>query len=488
MHDKLGGVIMKQRFLKSAWIMILIVIMLLPPLRTAKAAGFNYYTSIYIDKYPDKLDYYVGESFDKTGMRIYGNRVKADGSTDVCDLGLDGLTASPSTFTKAGSNQKVTLRLNCMAASGKKEPFYVYLYVNVEEMEGDPPLYWTKKITATAEKTTYLVGDSFDKSGLTVWAHSEGDVPPGDEKWNCTKYVTKISPSKFTKAGEQYVTVTANLTTQYSTADFTAKIKVKVYSPIEIKKHPGDEIVEEGGSCGFTVKADHASSFAWYFVKGKSLVSAKDASSFFPGLQVSGAADKHLKLSHIPLSLDGWEVLCEFSNKAQTIKSNTASITVYEKEPTSAPSAESSAAPTAEPTTEPTAEPSSPAAITVETPSEAPASMHTHSFDGVYHSDGKQHWLECACGERTAAADHVVTEWKILAEPTKNEPGVRRGTCAVCGAEVLEDIPYEGGEENDSSSLLLIIGVALAGVACVTCVIVLVIAAAKSKRSRQHAQ
>ena len=83
--------------------MILIVIMLLPPLRTAKAAGFNYYTSIYIDKYPDKLDYYVGESFDKTGMRIYGNRVKADGSKDVSDLGLDGLIASPSTFTKAGS-------------------------------------------------------------------------------------------------------------------------------------------------------------------------------------------------------------------------------------------------------------------------------------------------------------------------------------------------------------------------------------------------
>lgn len=490
MPDNTGrGIIMKRRILKTAWILILIAIMLLPPLRAATAAGFNYYESIYIYKYPDKLNYYVGESFDKTGMRIFGNRVKADGSKDVAEFTLDNLIVSPGTFTKVGTNQKVTIRLDCMAASGKKEPFYVYLYVNVEEMEGDPPLYWTKKITATATKTAYLVGDSFDKSSLTVWAHSEGDVPPGDEKWDCTKFVKSISPSKFTKAGEQYVTVTANLTTQYGTADFTAKIKVKVYDKVEITKHPGGETVKEGGSCAFTVKGNNVEHYSWFFVNDYIVIPVKEKDAYFPGLKVSGAHEKKLKLSNIPPELDGWSVMCELSNEMDLAESDAAPIYVLANE-TAAPSAgstaEPSAGPTAEPTAAPTAEPT--AVITVEAPTEAPVSTHAHSFDGVYHSDGKQHWLECECGERTAAADHVVAEWKILAKPTKDEPGVRRGYCAVCGAELLEDIPYEGGGTGDMSSLLMIVGFALAGVACIGFAVALAFVISRNKRSGKREQ
>ena len=473
-----------KRFWKSAWIVILIAIMLLPPLRAANAAGFNYYTSIYIYKYPDNLNYYVGESFDKTGMRIFGNRVKADGTTDVTELTLDNLIVSPSTFTKAGSNQKVTLRLDCMAASGKKEPFYVYLYVNVEEMEGDPPMYWTKSISATAEKTAYLIGESFDKSGLTVWAYSDGDVPPGEEKWNCTKYVTKISPSTFTKAGEQYVTVTVPLTGEHTVIDFTAKIKVKVYDKVKITKHPGGEIVDEGGSCAFTVKGENVEHYAWYFVNDYIIIPVKQKDDYFPGLKISGASDYKLKLSNIPPELDGWSVMCELSNAVDMAESDTALIRVNTKgtpAPTGEPTAEPSLEPTAGPSDEPANDP------VAEATAEAPAA-HTHTFDGVYRSDSRQHWLECACGERTAAADHVVTDWKTVAEPTKTEPGVRRGYCAVCGAEVLEDIPYDPNTENegtDITSLLTTIGLALAGVALVGCVIALVLVAVKSKQSKR---
>ena len=112
---------MKRKVLKTFWILVLIAIMILPPLRAANAAGFNYYTSIWIYKYPDKMTYTVGESFDKTGMRIFGNRTKADGSTDKCEIGIGGLTFKPATFTKAGKIIKVTITLNCMAASGKME-------------------------------------------------------------------------------------------------------------------------------------------------------------------------------------------------------------------------------------------------------------------------------------------------------------------------------------------------------------------------------
>ena len=491
---------MKRRLLKTIGILILMAIMILPPLRTADAAGFNYYTSIFVKKNPERMEYSVGESFDKTGMQIYGNRTKADGKTDTCDLGLDDLKFSPSKFTKGGTI-KVTLTLNCMAASGKKEPFSTYLYVTV--YEGDPPMYWTKSISAQAKKTVYKVGDSFDKKGLTVWAYSEGDVPPGEEKWNCTSYVKKISPETFTKAGEQYVTVTAHLTTKYSSADFTAKIKVKVYDAIEITKHPGDETVDEGGSCAFTVKSNHAEKYAWYFVKGKTSVSVKDADDFFPGLKVSGGSEKKLKLSDIPIELDGWKVLCEFSNKVETVKSNTASIHVNAKKATPAPTDVPTEPPTAEPTTNAIAEATAisktdPTAEAIIVPKDTPApanpepsgSTHTHSFDGVYHHNSIEHWLECSCGERAAVANHVVTEWKTVTKPTKNTVGVRKGTCAVCGAEILDTVTYDDydGDETarDPMSWMLIVGLALAGLAGVGCIISFVIVIAKSRKRRRR--
>lgn len=484
---------MKRRIPKTVWILILIAIMILPPLRTANAAGFNYYTSIFVKKNPTKMEYNLDESFDKTGMKIYGNRMRTDGKTDTCELGIDDLKFSPSKFTKAGTI-KVTLTLNCMAASGNKEPFTSYLYVTV--YDGDPPLYWTKKITAEAKKTVYLVGDSFDQSGMTVWAYSEGDYPSEDAKWNCTKYVKSVSPTKFTKAGEQYVTVTAPLTGPHYTMDFTAKIKVKVYSKIEITKHPGGEIVEEGGACNFTVKANHADKYAWYFVKGKSSVSAKDASTFFPGLKVSGGTEKKLKLSNIPIELDGWGVLCEFSNKAQTVRSDAASITVYEKEapaPTEAPTPAPTEVPTSDPEPkqpEETVAPSLPAvAEATPAPSGTSGSGHTHSFDGVYRHNSIEHWLECACGERSGTASHVVTEWKTVVAPTKTTVGVRKGYCAVCGAEVLDSIPYDETQSNaiddDPMSWMLIAGLVLAGLACFGCILSFVIVLTKNKKRRR---
>ena len=64
---------MKKGFLKKVWILILIAVMVLPPLRMADAASSRYYTSIVVHKNPNKMYYDLGESFDKTGMEIFGN-------------------------------------------------------------------------------------------------------------------------------------------------------------------------------------------------------------------------------------------------------------------------------------------------------------------------------------------------------------------------------------------------------------------------------
>lgn len=486
---------MKRTLQRTIWILALIVIMLLPPIRVANAADFDYYTSIFIYKNPNKMEYYVGESFDKTGMEIHGNLLRTNGTTTVYKLGLQNMTFSPAQFTKAGKI-KVTISVPCLTSSGKMEPLTTSLYVDVFEEEGDPPWYWTYKITAKAEKTVYLVGEEFDKSGLKVYAHSEGYYPPEDETWDCTKYVKKISPTKFTKAGEQYVTVSADLTGQHTVETFTAKIKVKVYNKIKITKHPGGEIVNEGGSCAFTVKAENATKFTWYFVKGNDVIPVKEKNdSRFPGLKASGIHEKKLKLSHIPIELDGWSVMCEFTNPADSAESDTASIQVKGKEtptpkpePTAAPTPEITPTPviTAPPTQEPKAEPVAeitpePTAKPADTPAPAPA--HTHSFDGVYHKDSRQHWLECACGERTGTADHVVAEWKTLSEPIKGKDGIRSGACAVCGEEVIDFIPYrETEEKEDPMSWLLIVGLTLAGVAVLGCIVAVVIVIAKKSK------
>ena len=479
------GTHMKKGILKRVWILILIAVMVLPPLRIAHAAGSSsYYTKIYVHKNPTKMEYEVGESFDATGMQIYGDCYNPDnGSTQTYSLGLSSLVVSPSKFTKAGKIT-VTLTLTVKTTKTAMGQLSCKLTVDVyDSTEGDPPTYWTKKITADAKKTVYKVGESFDKAGLKVWAYSEGYYPPEDEKWDCTKYVTKISPSKFKKAGEQYVTITANLTAEHGTKDFTYKIKVKVYDSIEITKHPGGETVEEGGSCAFTVKATNVETYSWFFVSDNVVIPVKEKDDYFPGLKYSGDHSKKLKLSNIPASLDGWSVMCEFSNELETVESDTAFIKVLKKgsateaptdPPTKAPdqSAESGPTPTPEPTAEPT---------------ETPEPEHVHSFDGIYRFDSKQHWLECSCGERKNTADHIVTEWTEILKPSKDAPGIRSGYCVVCGAKVTESVPYEGFSfDGDLKTWALYGGIGLAGIAGIGCVIAGVALNAKKKKAAKH--
>lgn len=471
---------MKRRFWKTLCGVVLAALMLLP-LGVAFAVSYPYYTGIFIYKYPDKMEYEVGESLNTTGMIIKGYCLQADGKTQINTLGTNGMTISPKTFTQEGWVQ-VTITLQCKGSSGQMETFATTMNVHVNPIEGDPPLYWTKSISATATKTDYTIGESIDLSTITVWAYSEGDYPPEAAKWDCTGFVKSISPMKFTKLGEQYVTITANLTTYEGTADFTTKLKVNVRDKIKITKDPKGETVTEGDSCYFTVKGENYDYLNWYFAKGKTVILGKFIRDEFPKLKVSGIYEKKLKLSHIPLEMDGWSVYCEFITDAETVETKWAEIHVLPKEtPTPKPTAvpdtpapavtpETSTAPTegpspdpvveasVEPSTEPSLEPSS-------APLETPAS-HTHSFDGVYRYDEKQHWLECTCGEKTAVANHVVTEWKVLVEAAKDSAGVRKGTCAVCGAEVIENYPYEGKETGGGfPSWLLYLGIGLAGAA-----------------------
>ena len=68
--------------------------------------------------------------------------------------------------------------------------------------------------------------------------------------------------------------------------------------------------------------------------------------------------------------------------------------------------------------------------------------------------------------------------------------GVRKGTCAVCGAEILDTVTYDDydGDETarDPMSWMLIVGLGLAGLAGIGCIISFAIVIANSRKRRQR--
>lgn len=84
--------------------------------------------------------------------------------------------------------------------------------------------------------------------------------------------------------------------------------------PLKITKNPTGETVNVGGSATFIARADNAYSRVWRIVSKDTTktVNAKNASSYFSGLTVSGADTDTLVLSNIPASMNEWSVECKF--------------------------------------------------------------------------------------------------------------------------------------------------------------------------------
>lgn len=116
-----------------------------------------------------------------------------------------------------------------------------------------------------------------------------------------------------------------------------------------ITKHPGKETVTEGGFAQFTAKADYTKEFKWQLISpnGKTVYDCKDAAKNFDGVKITGYDKDRLKLDNIPLTMNGWKVRCVFTGGGGTVNSETATITVLEKDEETEPTTEAT-----EPTTE----------------------------------------------------------------------------------------------------------------------------------------
>lgn len=127
----------------------------------------------------------------------------------------------------------------------------------------------------------------------------------------------------------------------------------------EVTKHPTGETVEEGGEATFVAKAKYAQSYQWELISPLGTTcDCTDASKIFPGLTVTGPDTQKIKLTNIPLELDGCRIRCKFS-AGEDVYSDWATIHVTEipTEPTTEPPVDVTTPATNTTSTEPVADP-----------------------------------------------------------------------------------------------------------------------------------
>ncbi len=164
-------------------------------------------SSISISKSPNKVDYYVGDNLDVTGMKVYA---KYDDGSETEILNYE---YTPKVLSESGTTT-VTVTY-----SGKSTTFTV----NVKKVELE-----SISINTMPTKTSYYVGDSLDTSGLSLKLKYNN----GSEKTINSGFTVDVS--KLNTSGQQVVTVT------YSgkSATFTVNVKKVELESISINTMP----------------------------------------------------------------------------------------------------------------------------------------------------------------------------------------------------------------------------------------------------------
>ena len=169
-------------------------------------------TSIEVTTAPTKTEYMAGETFDPTGMVV--TATFDDGSSQV----VTDYTLNPDTTTP------LTADVESIEIS------YTYDEKTVTTTQ---PITVTERtvqsieITTNPTKTSYVVGQKFDPTGMVVTAvYDNGD--PADVTSECT-----FSPSVFEQAGEA-VTVTVTHTPSQKTATLTVNVVEKAVRSLSL--------------------------------------------------------------------------------------------------------------------------------------------------------------------------------------------------------------------------------------------------------------
>lgn len=191
-------------------------------------------STIEVQKEPDKMDYYVGEAFNKTGLEVKANYV--GGTSGIVDN--NDVTVTPSKMSLGITSVELDYQGAKTTLSG----------ITVESA----PTVNSLSISGTANKTEYFAGETFEYDGLTVTAHlSNGKTE------NVTSLAT-YTPDPL-ELGDDEITIT------YQGVSTT-------YGPITINAGPTivfNSIFGEDGENSWAVKSGKFESYFGHAYGGK---------------------------------------------------------------------------------------------------------------------------------------------------------------------------------------------------------------------------
>lgn len=184
-------------------------------------APYDFVDSIFVEKWPDKTVYYLGDTVDLTGMKVVATVYTYDAKTDLyisSEIDVTDLVwVEPAVFTSdEAQNVKVFLKAPC-DQEGNLALFESHFRVTFKY--ANPNDVTRIEIYQKPTKLTYYVGESLDTTGMTVRLHKGNgnaeDITTGftAEVDNLNTVGTHTVTVKYTQNGNEF-TATYDVTVE----------------------------------------------------------------------------------------------------------------------------------------------------------------------------------------------------------------------------------------------------------------------------------
>ena len=204
-------------------------------------APFAFITEIDVERWPDKTEYYLGDTVDLTGMKVVAtayiyNAEKKHFEPSVVDV-TNMCWVEPAVFT-FDETQNVMVYVKAPGDQhGNLEIFEDHFRVTFK-YAGEKDIL-RMEIYKKPEKLTYTVGETLDTTGMVVRLH-KGDGSAEDVTEGFKTDVTKLE-----EAGTKTVTVTYGEGEKAVTATFDVTVNEKVEEPVSSSSSSSEpEVVE----------------------------------------------------------------------------------------------------------------------------------------------------------------------------------------------------------------------------------------------------
>ena len=207
----------------------------------------HYEELIFIEKMPEKIEYYVGENIDLTGLKV--KAVLSDGS--VCNI--EDYVTEPLEGSVIETIGKQTVKII------KNDVFCEFEVCSLEVLKDETGLL-SIAIAEKPKKTTYYVGEKLDLKGLILKG-----LCSDENAYFVEDYVTEPAEGcVLEKVGKQ----TVKITKDEVSCEFEIEVKEKPISSLQFSAQPQNQQCELYAdlslNCAVNAKGKGTVTFVWY--------------------------------------------------------------------------------------------------------------------------------------------------------------------------------------------------------------------------------